>query len=246
MKIDGKKTTVTGETYQRLRTAILSGEFVPGSKLRTDALCAQCNVSLSTVREALSQLLAEGLVVAEAHRGWIVTPVSAEDLLDLTRSRIEIENLCLSWSIEAGDLEWETQVIAAAHRLTNTSRERSTSSVPNSAWTSAHDAFHYALICACQSRRLLAIRQQLYEQSERYRILERKQNAPRDHETEHTRIKQAVLARDIDKATRLMRNHLQLTAENVLASMRIGADSVPVAKPRIAKTRRASVATTET
>jgi DNA-binding GntR family transcriptional regulator len=242
MKTDGKNTTITGETYQKIRKSILGGTIVPGTRLRTYDLCRLYGVSLSTVREALSQLLAEGLVLAEPHRGWVVTPVSAADLLDLTRTRIEIENLCLTWSIEAGDLEWETRVIAAAHRLSKTSRERNTKSIPGSAWTSAHDEFHYALISACKSRRLLSIRQQLYEQSERYRMLERTRSPTRDHETEHARILQAALARDSDKAARLMCNHLQLTANNVMTCMsQADKGSIPT-KSASGKSRRSAAA----
>ena len=54
---------------------------------------------MSGVREALSRLWAEGLVVAEPQRGFHVSPVSLEHLTDLTLTRMEIEGLCLSRSI---------------------------------------------------------------------------------------------------------------------------------------------------
>lgn len=219
MKINGTSMTMTGDTYQQLRDQVLRGTIEPGSRMRTSELCRRFNVSLSTVREALSQLMAEGLVTSEAHRGWIAAPVSRDDLRDLTRVRIEIENLCLTWSIEAGNLEWESRVIAAAHRLRKTFREHTPGTQPESAWTAAHDEYHYALVSACKSPRLLQIRQQLYEQSERYRKLELARPPSRDPEAEHGRIVQAALARDAGKAARLMRNHLQLTAENILQAM---------------------------
>jgi DNA-binding GntR family transcriptional regulator len=219
MKMNGTSMTMTGETHLLLRNQILSGEIQPGSKLRTSQLCQQLNVSLSTVREALSQLLAEGLVTAAAHRGWVAAAVSAEDLRDLTRIRIEIETLCLTWSIEAGNLEWETRVIAAAHRLSKTFREHRLGAQVETAWTTAHDEFHLALVSACTSPRLMQIRRQLYEQSERYRKLEMARPPSRDPDAEHNRIVQAALGRDIPKTTRLMRSHLQLTAENILKAM---------------------------
>ena len=79
VKVPGKDTTISGETYQSLRAGILSGEIAPGSKVRTQNLSERFDVSLGAVREALSQLMAEGLVTAEAHRGYTVVPLSVED-----------------------------------------------------------------------------------------------------------------------------------------------------------------------
>ena len=122
VKIPGKGTSIGGETYQSLRGGILGGEIPPGDKVRTQELCKRLGVSLGAVREALSQLMAEGLILAEAHKGYTVAPISVDDLKDLTRIRTEIETLCLTWSMEAGKIEWESEVIAATHRLTKTYR----------------------------------------------------------------------------------------------------------------------------
>jgi DNA-binding GntR family transcriptional regulator len=219
MKVPGKDTTISGETYQSLRAGILSGEIAPGSRVRTQNLRERFDVSLGAVREALSQLMAEGLVTSEAHRGYTVVPLSVEDLRDLTRVRTEIETLCLNWSIEAGKLEWESEVIAAAHRLTKTLRtdDRSAASPQ---WIAAHDAYHAALVSACGSPRLLQIRKQLYDLSERYRKME-SALVPRDRNPneEHKRIAEAAVDRDIPLAMRLMRAHIELTTENIVKAM---------------------------
>lgn len=239
MKINGTSLSMTGETHLLLRSQILSGEIEPSSKLRTGELCRRLNVSLSTVREALSQLMAEGLVTAAAHRGWVASGVSAEDLRDLTRVRIEVETRCLAWSIEAGSLEWESRVIATAHRLSKTFRDHRPGATIETAWTSAHDDFHFALVSACTSPRLLHIRRQLYEQSERYRKLEMARPPSRNPDAEHNQIVQAALSRDITKATRLMQRHLQITAENILKAMdRIKGPVSTAGRPASGSTRK--------
>ncbi len=219
VKVPGKDTTISGETYQSLRAGILSGEIAPGSKVRAQNLSERFDVSLGAVRESLSQLMAEGLVSAEAHRGFTVVPLSVEDLRDLTRVRTEIETLCLNWSIEAGKLEWESEVIAAAHRLTKTLRtdDRSAASPQ---WIAAHDAYHSALVSACGSPKLLQIRKQLYDLSERYRKMEAAL-VPRDRNPneEHKRIAKAAVERDIPLAIRLMKAHIELTTENIIKAM---------------------------
>jgi DNA-binding GntR family transcriptional regulator len=216
--IAGKRTTRANETYQSLRTGILCGTIPAGSRLRTNDLCSQFNVSLGAVREALSQLLAQGLVVSEAHRGFTVSPVSTDDLLDLTRVRIEIETLCLTWAIRAGTVEWESNIIAALHRLSRTHRVGDRPR-PGNEWTEAHDRYHLALLATCGSPRLMHIRHQLYEQSERYRHLELSLPVNRDPEGEHQRLAEAAIARDIPLATQRLREHLSLTANNILESI---------------------------
>ena len=57
-------TTRTVSVYDRLRADLLSGRIPPGTRLKLVALAAEHSVSMSVIREALSRLSAEGLVVA--------------------------------------------------------------------------------------------------------------------------------------------------------------------------------------
>lgn len=239
MKVAGKGLTISGETYQSLRAGILGGTIPPGDKVRTQALCERFGVSLGAVREALSQLMAEGLVLSEAHRGFTVTPISVEDLKDLTRVRIEIEITCLTWSMEAGGVEWESEVIAAAHRLSKTHRvDEHSAASPQ--FIAAHDAYHTALVSACGSPRLLQIRKQLYDQSERYRKMESALPRDRNPDDEHKKIVDAVIARNVPLATKLLKAHIGLTTDNIIKAMEKRVSKVPrkaAAVPTTARTR---------
>ena len=157
---------------------------------------------------------AEGLVIAESQKGYRVTSLSADELMDLTEARVEIEAIALSRSIERGDLEWETNVVAAWHRLAHTDeRVKEDARRLSDQWVVAHAAFHGALASACGSAKLIEIRSQLYEQSERYR----RYSAPLDRSernvaAEHQRIFDAAVARDVQAATRAISDHLRATA----------------------------------
>ena len=63
------------------------------------------------------RLEAEGLVELEQNKGFRVSEVSRENLLDLMRTRIEIESIALRWSLEKGGVEWEANLLSAFHRL---------------------------------------------------------------------------------------------------------------------------------
>src|SRR5690606_30019460 len=111
------KLTQSEAVCQLIRSEILEGQLLPGTKLNIKALEQRFEVSLGAIREALSRLSAEGMVIAEAHRGYRVSPVSSEELLDLTQTRVELESLCLAKAMKHGDLEWELRIAAAAHRM---------------------------------------------------------------------------------------------------------------------------------
>lgn len=218
MKVQGKGTTIAGEIYISLRESILNGQVRPSDKIRPQELCERYGVSLGAVRESLSQLMAEGLVLSEAHRGFTVASISVEDLRDLTRIRIEIESVCLRWSMELGAIDWESEVIAATHRLTKTHHSDDQAEV-RPQWIAAHDVYHLALVSACGSTRLLRIRQQLYDQSERYRKLESALVRHRDSEDEHQRIADAAVARNTALACRLIAEHISRTTDNIIKVM---------------------------
>jgi DNA-binding GntR family transcriptional regulator len=215
------RPTLSEGVYQELRADILACRLRPGAKLQINVLAQDREQSLSGVREALSRLSAEGLVIAEPQRGFRVAPVSLEDLTDLTLARVDIEGLCLSRSIEHGGVEWETGIVAALHRLSRTPYWASGDDRRLSdEWAAAHDAFHEALISASASAHLSRIRRSLYQQSERYRRL----SVPvvskkRDVEAEHRAIAQAALKRQAARACELMKEHLILTMDIVIKGL---------------------------
>lgn len=210
---------LTQGAYEALRADLLSCRILPGSRLKVQELCERLSVSLGAIREALSRLTSEGLVVAEPQRGFRAAPISAEDLKDLTGVRIQIETLCLRRAIEVGDVRWEARLVAALHELSRTPEHTPDDPTHSSdAWANAHGAFHKALVDGCDSPWLLRLRSQLYDQSERYRRLS-VSLAPnaRNIDQEHQDIANATLARDATKAIELLTKHLGVTT-NILLS----------------------------
>jgi DNA-binding GntR family transcriptional regulator len=213
MNVVTSTSSLTQSAYERLRADVLACRLQPGTRLNIGELCQALSVSLSAVREALSRLTAEGLVVAEPQRGFRVAPISAEELRDLTRVRAQIESMCLERAIAVGEVTWESQLVGAFHRLSRTpEREPSDSQRMNEAWSVAHGAYHEALVSACDSPWLLRLRAILYTQSERYRRLSVPLGEiPRDLNREHREIMEAALARDAERANTLLVQHFELT-----------------------------------
>lgn len=213
--------TKSHRAYTQIRADILSCRHMPGTKLNIAALAADLDVSLGAVREALSMLQSEALVVSEPQRGYTVSPVSPKELADITEARIAIETLCLRTSIERGDLAWESRLVASWHRLSRLSQtEAGESQHLSEVWSRAHADFHAELVGACGNDWLLRMRAMLYEQSERYRrISVPLQAEKRDVPAEHKAIFDAVMERDIERAAAALENHLRKTAAIVRNSV---------------------------
>lgn len=212
------ESSQTEAVYRNLRSRILAGKLLPEQKLNISALCATLDGSLGAIREALSRLVADGLVVSEPFKGFRVTPVSISDFVHLTEARIEIEKLCLTASLARGGIEWEGRVVSLLHQLSRFPGDKETSEVIED-WSRVHADFHDVLASACENSWLLDIRRKLSEQAERYRRLPYALTpAPsaRDTLAEHTALAEAALKRDSILIVRLMSQHLQRTSDMLL------------------------------
>ena len=117
MDMNKAANTVRTSTYERIKRDIIFGVLAPGTKLKLDRLKSEYETSVPTLREALNRLSADGFVQSPEQRGFLVTPVSAEDLVEIANLRILLECHALQQSIEAGDTDWEADLVAAYHRL---------------------------------------------------------------------------------------------------------------------------------
>lgn len=210
----------TARTYDLLRSLVIDARYLPGEKLRIDHLSRELGVSSGAVREALSRLTADGLVIAEPQKGFVIAPISRRDLEELTQVRVDVENKCLADAIAHGDLEWEGRVLSAHHRLNAIGEGyRQIGSDEAKRWHALHEEFHDQITSACRNRWWLRLRRQLYVQSERYRRLSGPVDVgERDIRQEHAEIADAVLARDSALATERMRRHLETTTAILLGS----------------------------
>jgi DNA-binding GntR family transcriptional regulator len=186
-----------------------------------DELRKTYNVGLSPLREALMRLEAEDLVALEQNKGFRVSPVSREHLLDVGRMRAEIESLALKWAIEKGDVFWEADILSAFHRLSRQSKiDEDNPMHISKAWNKEHRGFHSALVAACGSPILLSMLESLFDQAERYVALSIiNLEKPRNDVSEHEGLMQATLARDAKKACTLCREHTQRTTDKVASSI---------------------------
>lgn len=201
-----------------LREQLMTGRLPPGKPISVKDVQREFGVGLSAVREALCQLAADGLVIAEDQRGFRAAPVSAKSLIDLTRARVEIESFAIRDAIANGDVEWEARIVGEFHKLAQLRRrEGSNPRVIGDDYRKQHGVFHDALVAACTSEWMQRFRRVLHDHSERYRQLAVSYNVqPRNIIDEHRAIMEAVLLRDADRSAELISAHVNATAQILL------------------------------
>lgn len=211
----GTRTTIV---YEQLRREIVTGRLLPGEKLRVEVLRERYGVGGSPLREAMNRLTAEGLVSQLDQKGFRVSPVSTDELLELTRTRCWLNEITLRESITRGDAAWEEQVLLAFHRLSRVpNRLPEEPSLVNPAWGKLHQAFHASLIGGCDSRWLINFNNMLFDCAERYRNLTAVMGSDgRDVLGEHRAIMEATINRNVDLAISLLNDHFTKTTDVLL------------------------------
>lgn len=233
-------TTASEQAVVRLCHDILSGTLTPDTKLKIRDLTELYGIGASPMREALAQLTATGMVNQEGQRGFRVSPVSMDELQDITLTRQLIEAHALRLAIEHGDMAWEDEIVASYHLFVREIiRFYDSDDKRLDVYEERHHRFHQALISACPLNMLKGFCDDLYVQKTRYRRITR--SYPFDKSVviaEHRTLMEAVLRRDTDKAVSAIQNHIGLTAELILGFMRSGKrPSRVVRRPQRARRR---------
>jgi DNA-binding GntR family transcriptional regulator len=94
-----KTPAETESIINALRDAIAYGDLAAGAPLRQDRIAAEFGVSHIPVREALKQLVGEGLAVFAKNRGVVVSELSAQVAWELTEYRCLLEGQMARWAV---------------------------------------------------------------------------------------------------------------------------------------------------
>jgi DNA-binding GntR family transcriptional regulator len=204
--------------YRRIRADVVLGRLAPGRKLGLEGLRGIYGASISTLREALNRLAAEGLVLAEGQRGFAVAPVSPADFREVADLRLLLECHAIGLAFTAGDLDWEGQVVGAHHKLATMERRLLAGEAADATlWKRYDREFHAALIAACGSSALMETYAAAYDRYLRYQMVAvvfRGAVAAEQHQA----LLESALARDAAQACRILEAHVDGCVEHVVRS----------------------------
>lgn len=214
----GASRTLIERAYAQLRDDIIEGRLAPGERLRVEHLKPRYDVGAGTLREAITRLASDALVVTEGQRGFRVAPIAADDLMDLTRLRIHIEIDALRQSMREGGAAWREQLHAAYAELSKWEQPlRPDQARP---WEKLNGAFHEALLAGHDSPWTVRLLRTLARQGERYRRYSINLPAgPRDVHAEHREIYESTIAGNELRASLALESHIRITAELVARAL---------------------------
>ncbi|WP_161600956.1 GntR family transcriptional regulator [Teichococcus oryzae] len=204
-------STLASRVHARLREDVISGALPPGSKLTLEGLRGRYKVGMTPLREALYRLSTTLLVEAHDQRGFRVAALNLAHFEQVVSARERLETLMLEDSIRAGDATWSLRV-AESHRAldTLTMYEGQGSDMLNPAWRLAHHQFHYETLSGSRHFIQDLFHAILWDHSSRYRNILRP--PPLDEtvlKSDHAKLAEAVLARDVEMAVLILRRHIR-------------------------------------
>ena len=207
MPKNAKSAALAGQSarqraYEGLRAGILRGEFEPGTFIEEAVACEATGVSRTPVREALSQLAAEGYVDLHRRRGAMLKPISADELFDLYEVRHMVESravrrICL----EKRPVPQVLHEICATHDKIEEG--------DHLAFAELNRLFHEAIVAASGNKVLLQVFENLRANLTRVAMLSFRLGVQRTSEgSQHRRLVEALEAHDVDLALERVDIHL--------------------------------------
>jgi DNA-binding GntR family transcriptional regulator len=211
---------VTDWVYEELKAAIVELRLAPGRPLREGTLAEQLGVSKTPIREALTRLEQDGLVETTSFKGAAVTGYSRQDLIELYELRELLEN-----AAARGAAEWMSeQDRAHLDRLCLQSRELKTGK-DAAKLAALISEFDTILFDQVKNTRIRALIENLWVHLTRIgqltAVIPGRIEASVD---EHTKIVEAIAARDPDRAEQYMRDHIRSVRDDQLRALAEAAD----------------------
>lgn len=204
------------QTYQVLRSAILSGEFAADSRLVETQIAEKLQVSRTPIREALQQLQKEQLIVADGNGNLRVISFSTEDARNLYRCRSVLEQESVSEACKHATHDQLEKIEAIIQQA-----EKAIAQQPNqlTSYQLLHiDYQFHRAIAECSGNPWLAILlDQLFDKMALLRIQTVQRNLQvLEIRSEHRQIYEAITQRNVEQALAAIRDHLTSSQNRVI------------------------------
>ncbi|MGI9647536.1 MAG: GntR family transcriptional regulator [Acidimicrobiia bacterium] len=208
--------TAQAAVAEMLRSEILAGRIAPETRLLQSEVAERFKTSTTPVREALRQLVAEGLLDGDPHRGVTVHEISLDELKEIYEIRLHLEPLAIAATVTNITDE---QVDEAVGLLNQMEAEED-----RTAWTGLNAEFHALLAEASGKPRLTAMLTNLRNLSALYiaRSLVVMPERVAAGNAEHRQLLTAIQDEDVEAAQAVELAHLQHTLEIGELQLQVG------------------------
>lgn len=199
--------------YDQVLDRVVNGEFASNQRLKSNVLGNEYTISASRMREVLFRLSNVGLVTFEEQKGFRIPKESSALRADLAQFRIMLESEGAILSIRTRDVDWESRLMAAHHKLAHIENRIESGEHADDRvlrlWTQAELNFHQTLIDACGSETLKETHRLIYDRFRQQVIsIDKKFAFVPQNVMQHQGILDAVMAHDEDLTRIRIREHL--------------------------------------
>jgi DNA-binding GntR family transcriptional regulator len=208
-----ERRSTTDQVLHELRTAIIAGRIKPREQLPEVVLAQTFGTGRSAIREALRQLVQEGLVESELNRGAWVRELSTDDVIDVYRARTAIEVAAVQVAQERPEPCDLTALEAALATILATCGSNG-SATPSRELIAADIDFHRDLVALAGSPRLSRAHEPLAAESQML-LNWHPVYSVSDYASEHQQLLVALQSASPDAAD-AVRAHLTLTVDLIL------------------------------
>lgn len=208
------------QTYQALRSAILSGELVVGTRLVETQLADTLQVSRTPIREAIRQLQRENLITTDSSGALRVAKLSIIDAIQLYDCRIALEQLSVSEACRHATPNQLSRLEGAVQQAEKT-HGQPFHQLTNYQLLHMDYEFHRLLAESSANTWLVQILDQVFDKMALLRLRTMEHNpGVLEIRSEHRRIFQAVCDRDPVAATQAIQYHLISSKERVIREIK--------------------------
>jgi DNA-binding GntR family transcriptional regulator len=204
--------TIRKRVYEHLREQLLNGEIAPHEHLIETKIAQELGTSRTPVREALHSLELEGLIGSIPRVGYVVKPISEQEVEEICEIRMAIEGVAARWAMEKAD----KKLIEELKKNISISDSKVTKGDPK-AFIDLDARFHEIIARHSGSQRLLELAQTLRRHMLRYRIqsIYSVENVLRAIEG-HKGILRAIEKRDLEEVNQAIRYHMEVSKSDIL------------------------------
>jgi DNA-binding GntR family transcriptional regulator len=210
--------TVADSIHAELRDRILKGTFPPGSLLRQEELAKSFGSSRVPLREAMTRLEVEGLLLLRPRRGYAVRSLAPSEITEIFDLRAVVEEHLGEYAARnrtQDDLKVVSQILERMERIKLETPE------DRSSWLDANTAFHMALFAAAHRDQSARFASMLRDQVEPYiRIEINLTGDVTQPGFEHRQMYDALGEGDHKTLRKLCRRHCENTASRLTQALK--------------------------
>ena len=209
------------QVYEALKRIILQGDLASGERVVETKLAKQLEVSRTPIREAISQLKREKLIVSKPNGGFMVATLSVKDAAQLYDCRIALEQLSVEGAcqkIAPRQLKQLEKCVVLAEKLV-----KSQSNKPDILKLLEVDyQFHHLIAASSGNQWLLTLLEQVFDKMALLRVQTTKHNPQvLEIRLEHREIYNAIAQRDSELAKATVKLHLMSSKARVVKELEI-------------------------